>query len=298
MEVERLLEQVRGTLRPGGVFMGVDHAVPHVSTRLFNLQMMPWLRSFYSWVSAQDPEWLYDNVNETGRHLDLGLNAIDYDPTPVPDFKPFMNELLVELVNIVQATRPQEEAAAVPSAMTAIDEESPFEDVSAERLTRTLLASFRAERFVTVGPIIQPEKEIPPPRSEKERIFQHYLSAGLMTLAADAVERNVAAGQWFAFRMTTERPDVDQTACLLPRQAEPTREGLQRLEQYSSLMSEALDAQTRALEDRTAYLKQLEREIERKNAALEELTGYARQLEQDLARAREPRLPWKRKSQG
>src|SRR5438876_1011162 len=217
--LERLMEQVRAALKPGGVFIGVDHAFATPRTEEFNRAVMPWLDDFYAWVKAADPEWLYDAVSDAARRYDWGVLGIDRDPTPVPGWEPFQEQLLAEMLDIVRNSLRQEALDKAPDMPPPVGrpqdtqdgvQESPFEDVSAERLMRVLLEEFQAARFETVCPLIMPEKHVPLYRTEKERIFQHYLSAVLIRIGKRAVERGQADGQWFLFHMTPARPSQSQ----------------------------------------------------------------------------------------
>ena len=96
--------------------------------------------------------------------------------------------------------------AATNGEQDQSQEESPFEDVSAERLAEVLIDNFDAERFGTLCPFIPSTLEIPHYRSEKERLFQHYLSAMLIDVGEYAISKGQADGQWLLFSFTRERP--------------------------------------------------------------------------------------------
>jgi hypothetical protein len=149
--------------------------------------------------------------------------------------------------------------------------ESPFEDVSNERLVRTLLDTFHMNRFTTTCPYIKPETHFPPYRSDEERIFQHYLSAMLVKAGTRAIADGFTDGQWFLFHATPDRPDPSKRT---------------RIEERAK-RSISGDAASR-------YTQSLEREIERKNAAIAELQERVRRYEAELAQSGRIRLPWKR----
>src|SRR5205807_1641437 len=75
--LERLLEQVRGALKPNGVFVGVDHSFATRRTEVFNHTVKSWLDDFYAWVTTNDPEWFYDGVTALGRQHDWGVLNVD-----------------------------------------------------------------------------------------------------------------------------------------------------------------------------------------------------------------------------
>jgi hypothetical protein len=281
-DLERLLEQVRRTLKPGGIFVGVDHAFATARTEAFNLAVLPWLDDFYAWITATDPQWLYEGGIELGKQRDWGVLAIDYDPTPVPGFEPFVRELLAEMAQIVQAGLKLEKRSSGGKAgqEQPVQQESPFEDVSAERLMQALLREFRCLTFNTICPWIMPEKHIPRYRSEKERLFQHYLSAMLVDIGQHAIGLGEVDGQWFLFHLSSGMPD---------RQVQ--------LEAAPAHHAEDVDDEVHLadhIEHLRAYIGQLESEIGRKNDAIADLEEQVRRREAELVEARKPRLPWKR----
>ena len=163
--IERLVEQVRHTLKPGGRFIGIDHAFATPHTTIFNVMFLPWVNDLYKWITATDPQWLYDSVIETAEKHDWGVLNIDYTSPPIPGFEPFAETLFTELLDVVQRTMPAEllsnaRLAKEPQEGQPV-EESPFEDVSAERLAEVLIDSFEADRFTTVCPIIPGALDIP-----------------------------------------------------------------------------------------------------------------------------------------
>jgi SAM-dependent methyltransferase len=274
--LEGLLEEVRSALKPGGVFVGVDHAVATVDTWAFHDIVMAQLDPLLAWVVADDPAWLYSTVEEAAEKLDWGALAVDRDDTPVPGWETFHATLCSEMLEVVRSgmraetvERVQAEAVA-PKREDA--EESPFEDVSSERLVNTLLDTFRAEHFTTLCPLIQPETHFQPYRTEAERLFQHYMSAALVRIGERAIAQGQTDGQWFLFQMTPDRP---QSGDALP---EPIKRARQRV------------SATRA----SLYTKHLEEEIERKNAAIIELETLVRRYEAELGQRSKIRLPWRR----
>src|SRR5690348_6831958 len=106
--IERLAEQVRQTLKPDGVFVGMDHAFATPHTNIFNLMVLPWVGDLYSWVTANNPEWLYDAVTQVGNMQDWGVLNIDYNSPPVPGFGQFAEVLFEELLDIVRREMPAE----------------------------------------------------------------------------------------------------------------------------------------------------------------------------------------------
>jgi hypothetical protein len=138
---------------------------------------------------------------------------------------------------------------------------------------RSLLDTFEVERFQTLCPFVMPEKRIPSYRSEEERIFQHYLAAGLVLMGERAIARDHADGQWFLFNMTPQRPA--ERGAFVPQ-----------IRNYDPVY----------IARREDYLAFLESEIARKNEALVSLEERIRQREAELVEARKPRLPWKRRN--
>lgn len=272
--LEGLLEEVRGALKPEGAFVGVDHAMATEKTWTYNNVTMSQIDALNRWVSEQDPHWLYKQVEAIGKQVDLGVIAVDYDSTPVPGWEPFLQTLCAEMLDIVRAggerATAAEQAQAKPEAHAGA-EESPFEDVSNERLVHTLLDRFHMSRFTTICPYVMPESHFPHYRSEEERIFQHYLSTMLVKAGAHAIAEGFTEGQWFLFHATSARPDSAKRT---------------RIEEHTP--------QSVSDEAASLYTQSLEREIERKNAAIAELQDRVRRHEAELARSVRVRLPWKR----
>ncbi|HYO50969.1 MAG TPA: methyltransferase domain-containing protein [Chloroflexia bacterium] len=330
--LEGLLEQVRAALKSGGIFIGVDHAFATRRTNTFNQVALPWLDDLSAWISASDPMWLYEGARQLARQYDWGLLGVDYDNTPILGFKDFSEQLLGEMAEIIRGSLRQETPdkayARTEGAREApqAEEESPFEDVSALRVMSALLEEFHAERFYTVGPIVQPERHIPHYRGEEERIFQHYLAAMLVRIGEQAIARGQADGQWFLFHLLPSRPGPDQAQTFarytrqeaekpayalhleaeLGRQSAELEERLGHITNLKAIISHqnitladqqaALTILDTSLKERLDYVTRLELELESKNTELASLQGYARRLESELAEARKPRLPWKRRS--
>lgn len=292
--LETLLEQVRLSLKPSGLLLGVDHSLATSRTEAFNQSVLPVLEDFYSWVARANPEWLYARVNEVAVQHSWGVLSVDYDATPLSGLRPFLDMLLSEMLDIVRRslTRGVTEAATpAPDGPPAADRgkhssqdgESPFEDVSAERVKRLLLEKFHANHFKTISPFFVTDLHIPEARSEAERIFQHYLSALMIDFGARAIERGTADGQWFIFELTPEPPaSPHQAADILGRNADARQAHIDNLESVAKLQ----------LEDQ-AYIKVLEAELARKNAALTEMEARLLRREAETIALPKPRLPWK-----
>lgn len=312
-DLERLLEEVRRALKPGGVFVGVDHSYATSRTEAFTRAFTPLLDDFYAWVSRDDPRWLYDMVNATGAERGWGIPPVDYDETPVPGFGEFVGTLLAEMLRIVEGPSTGESQSG---AHAQVGEESPFEDVSAERLMRVLLEEFSVREFRTLCPFVQPERHIPHYRHEAERIFQHYMSSAIMAIGEKAITHKQADGQWFLFNLTAERPTESVGSEMLPEQpvtldqllmmpdkdADSRQTYIAALEGLLKEWKGKLDEQSSyiahqigVIDERLAYIHLLEEEVARKDSALRGLEAYARGLERELAAARESRLPWKKK---
>src|SRR5262249_1699609 len=101
-DLERLVEQVRHTLKPEGIFVGVDHSMATMRDWEFNWALRPLIEDFYKWVTMADPTWLYEYVNKTGEQHDWGLLGVDYDPSEVAGFAEFLPVLLGELLQVVR----------------------------------------------------------------------------------------------------------------------------------------------------------------------------------------------------
>ncbi len=315
-DLEQLLDQVRLSLKPNGVFVGVDHAFATPLTITFNDIVGPWLRDLNRWLTRTNPEWLYKGVNEPAGQYDWGVLGVDYDVKPIPGFEAFEALVRDEMLSIIRDGQPQETLhklgpnSRLPDKSDVItgEEVSPFEDVSAERVMRTLLETFRAQHFRTICPLITPEQYFTPPRSEPERIFQHYLSALLVDFNERAIEQMRADGQWFLFHLTPEQPNPDDLEGNLSRitssvSAESLVYQLQRSTSELAEQSEhifTLEAQLDALRSVSAisesYSSHIEAELARKNAAISSLEDRVRELEKELIRARVPRLPWKKRN--
>ena len=330
--LEVLLEQVRNALKPGGIFIGVDHSFATSRTNTFNRVALPWLDDLSAWISANDPIWLYEGASRLAQQHDWGMLSVDYDDTPIPGFKEFSEQLLAEMADIIRGSLRQEnldnaQASGYEAGQASqTEQESPFEDVSAQRVMSSLLTEFHAERFYTIGPFVQPERHIPHYRGEEERIFQHYLAAMLVRLGEQAIARGQADGQWFLFHLSSNSPgpgqaqtfarytgqEAEKPAYALHLEAELDRQSVeleQRLAHIANLKAivahqdttlanqqTALTILDTSLKERLDYVTRLEQELESKNSELSSLQAYARRLERELAEARKPHLPWKRHS--
>ncbi len=272
-DLEHLMEEIRKALKPNGVFLGLDHAVETPQIERFNLTLLPWLDDVCGWVTQHNPAWLYNGVNALAQNWDLGVFAVDKDPRPVANFAIFAAELLGELQAIITTGLQAETLAKARlrssngSDLSIPEEDSPFEDVSADRLIRVLLENFQVTRFQTVVPFIRPEQHIPPPRSESERVFQHYLSLLLESIGDGAINKGLVEGQWFLFHLSPERPSLGVAEAIL-----------QRYDQRS----------------KRSYIEHLEAEISRKNLGIADLEKRLKLREAELIAARRTRLPWKR----
>jgi 2-polyprenyl-3-methyl-5-hydroxy-6-metoxy-1,4-benzoquinol methylase len=315
-DLERLLAQVRVSLKPNGLFLGVDHAFATPQTIAFNDAVVPWLKDLNQWLARTNPEWLYKGINELAAQYDWGVLNVDYDVKPVPGFESFEALVRDEMLSIIRSGHLHERLdnldrdSRLPGESNVITAEavSPFEDVSAERVMRTLLETFRARHFRTICPLITPEQYFTAPRSEAERIFQHYLSALLVDFNEQAIKQMRADGQWFLFDLTPEQPDPDDLEGNLSRftssvSAESLVYALQRSTGELAEKSEyiyTLEAQLAALRSVStiseSYTSHIEAELARKNTAISGLEDRVRALEKELVRARAPRLPWKRRS--
>jgi 2-polyprenyl-3-methyl-5-hydroxy-6-metoxy-1,4-benzoquinol methylase len=329
--LEGLLEQVRTALKPGGAFIGVDHAFATSRTNTFNQVALPWLDDLSAWIVANDPAWLYDGASRLGRQHDWGVLGVDYDDTPIPGFKEFSEQLLAEMADIIRSSLRRENPDKVQAHTEDVgkapqaEEESPFEDVSAHTVMLALLEEFQAERFYTIGPFVQPERHIPHYRGEAERIFQHYLAATLVRIGEQAIARGQADGQWFLFHLSPDRPGPDQAQAFarytgqeadkpayalhleaeLDRQSVELEERLAHIANLKAIVAHqditlanqqtALTILDTSLKERLDYATRLEQELESKNSELTSLQAYVRRLETELAEARRPRLPWKRR---
>lgn len=293
-DLESLLEQVRLSLKPGGLLLGVDHSLATPRTEAFNQAALPVLEDFYSWVTQANPEWLYARVNEVAVQHSWGALAVDYDTTPLPRFRPFLDMVLSEMLEVVRSSAERGATENASSAHTGSsaeegrkhsnqEGESPFEDVSAERVKKVLLEQFHANHFKTISPFFTSDLQVPSARSEAERLFQHYLSAMMIDFGERSIERGAADGQWFVFELAPEPPASPRQADDILRRNEDARQAhINNLERVASLQ----------LEDQ-AYIKTLEAELARKNIALAEMEARMLQREAETIVLPRPRLPWK-----
>jgi len=296
-DLELLLAKIRTTLKPDGIFVGVDHAFATQATADYNGAIIPWLKDFLSWVDKTNPEWMYKQVASLFQQRDWGVLGVDYSVEPVPGFAAFEAQVRDEMLEIIKAGVKQDALERLQARpLSAGDQsqaagESPFEDVSAERLMRTLIEQFEVEQFSTTCPLIVPERYFPPPRSEAERIFQHHISAMLVEINERAIERGQADGQWFLFHLTPNRPSTTNHKPALERILNSTTV------ESARQIAQSAEEQRLKLAEREAYAATLENalaEIARKDDALEDMSAKVRQLEAELTEARKPRLPWKR----
>jgi 2-polyprenyl-3-methyl-5-hydroxy-6-metoxy-1,4-benzoquinol methylase len=322
--LERLLDQVRASLKPDGVFVGVDHAFATPLTIAYNEAVAPWLKEINEWLVRENPEWLYRAANELAGQYDWGVLYVDYDVGPIDGFEAFEAEVRDEILSIIRR-RPGQDSiegsklanparvdanTTHPAARTGGVEEniSPFEDVSAEQVMRLLIDKFGVRHFRTICPLIQPEQYFAAPRSEPERIFQHYLSALIVKFNEQAITELRADGQWFLFHLTAGRPHPGDLAGNLSHVRSSTSvESIVRALEHSKSELTTKEARIAALEselatmhnaigESTSYASQVEAELNRKNDALRILERRVEQLEKELTQARAPRLPWKRPS--
>ena len=216
--LERLLDEVRGALKPGGRFIGVDHAGADARTAAFNAEIRPVIRDLFGWITEHDPVWLYEGIDRMARSMDWGVMAVDYDVQPIEGCAAFMEQVRDEMLETIRSERPLESVTPL-TTLDFVDADhgdpSPFEDVSAARLMPVLLDTFHADRFETVCPIVLERDLIPEPRSPQERVFQHYVSALLVGMGERAIARKQVAGQWFVFNLTADPPAAGQPEALL-----------------------------------------------------------------------------------
>jgi SAM-dependent methyltransferase len=322
--LERLLGQVRASLKPDGVFVGVDHAFATPLTIAYNEAIAPWLKEINDWLVREDPEWLYEAANRPAGQYDWGVLGVDYDVRPVEGFEAFEDQVREEILSIIRRRPGQEsiedsngggagqvEDDTVPLAASHAGAEehiSPFEDVSAEQVMRLLIDNFGVQQFRTICPLIRPDQYFAAPRSEPERIFQHYLSVLLVNLNERAIAEQRADGQWFLFHLTLDQTRTgDLPGSLSHVRSSSSVESIIRALEESKSELAAREARIAALEaalahmhnaagDSTAYVSHVEAELARKDEAIGALESRVRELEKDLTKARAPRLPWKRSS--
>lgn len=310
-DLERLLDQVRETLTPNGIFLGVDHAFATPLTLAFNQALVPWLKEVTAWIADSDLTQLYQIATQMARYFDASLLQAEKSVTPVPGFETFEQQFRQELLDILEESlgqdivRQSQPGREVDNPASVSEDTSPFEDVSSERLMSQLTEQFSVNRFETICPLIMPEQYFPQPKTEQERILQHYLSSALIRICDKAVELEQADGQWFFFEVTNssvppEAPSRQIERIRNSRSADSIAHATDLRFAESLLRSDwlggQLDIANRNLEEQRAYISHLETEMDRKNIALRDTAHYANRLEQELRQAREPRLPWKRTS--
>ena len=108
-DLERLLEQVRTALKPGGVFVGVDHAFATSLTIKFNEALVPWLLDINSWLELTHPTGLYKSISALARQHDWGVLGVDYNVAPIPGFKEFEAEVRNDMLSIISASGQEKE---------------------------------------------------------------------------------------------------------------------------------------------------------------------------------------------
>ena len=159
-ELERLFEQVRATLKPGGIFLGVDHAVPTVRTIEFNALVAGWLDSLYPWITAEDPRWLYEGVTSTARQYDWGPLAVGLRSHCRARFRRVLTPTFLGNARY----HPFQYARRIGTGRS-MQEQAPGEDRLRRRerfrLDEKPLRGVRAVRFHTICPVIEPESHIP-----------------------------------------------------------------------------------------------------------------------------------------
>jgi hypothetical protein len=249
---------------------------------------------------------LYKRVNELAAQYQWDVLGVDYDTRLISGFEAFQAQVRDELLSILRSDLPQERTARHDGHNSVEEHISPFEDVSAEHVMQVLIDNFEARHFRTICPLITPEQYFGPPRSEPERIFQHYLSALILEFNEQAIRQQRADGQWFLFHLTAERPRSNDLADNLlrlrssvsrdsiARDLEESRRALATKTAYVSELEAELATMKKAMEESTSYVSHVEAEHARKNDAISDLERRVQQLEMDLSSARAPRLPWKR----
>jgi SAM-dependent methyltransferase len=263
--LERLLDNVRGALKPGGVFIGLDHTEAGFRSGRFNEELKPIIHDAYRWVTEHDPGWLYDAVDLGARGRAWGDLTIDRPVAPIPGCDEFLERVRREMLQIVSPSVDLDDLPPL-KALDFVDTEqgtiSPFEDVSAARLTSVLLERFKARRFDTVCPVVLDRALIPEPRSPQERVFQHYMSALLIELGEQAIQRGQAVGQWFVFELTAEAPDPDQLRQYLQVAPDPTETHIKNLSDLIERLRSDLDARQVHVRNLETLLQRQERSNE------------------------------------
>ena len=212
------------------------------------------------WITANDPVWLYEEIDRLARSRDWGVMAVDYDVRPIEGCAAFLEQARVEMLETIRSERPLEPMMPLRT-LESIDADpgdpSPFEDVSAERLMPVLLDTFHAERFETVCPIVVERDLIPEPRSPRERVFQHYVSALLIGMGEGVIARKQAAGQWFVFNLTAEQPAAGQAEAVLRMPVDATQTHIRNLTALVAQLRAELDARQTHVNNLDATIAQL-----------------------------------------
>jgi SAM-dependent methyltransferase len=258
--LERLLGEVRGALKPGGRFIGVDHAGADARTVTFNAEIRPVIRDLFGWITAHDPVWLYEDIDRVARSRDWGVMAVDYDVRPIEECAAFLEQVRGEMLETIRSERPLETTTPART-LELIDADqgdpSPFEDVCAERLMPVLLDTFHADRFETVCPIVWERDLIPEPRSPQERVFQHYVSALLIGMGEGVIARKQAVGQWFVFNLTADPPAAGQAEALLGMPPDDTQTHIRNLTALVAHLRTGLDERQIHVNNLEATIAQL-----------------------------------------
>ena len=255
-QLERLLEQVKRTLKPDGVFVGLDHADVGSRTITFSDTLTPIVRDAYGWITAHNPAWLYDGVERLAHNRDWGVLAVDDNVRPIAGSEAFFERVRTEMLDVLRPHAPLDQLT--PSTLDFVDtgqsETSPFEDVSAGRLMRSLLDTFSASRFETVCPILLHRDLMPEPRSPGERVFQHYVCALLVSLGERAIARGETDGQWFLFDLSPAAPPDHQADRLLHRDPDPAESHIRNLTDLVERLRHDLDLRQTHVENLEAII--------------------------------------------
>lgn len=259
--LDHLFEQIRHTLKPEGLFIGVDHADIGPRTAAFNAETGLVIEDAYRWIADRDPQWLYEAVAAMARGFDWGLMAVDDGIRPVPGADAFFDQVRREMLDVIRTQF--EIDPLTPSTLDFIDtnekEASPFEDVSAARLMRALLESFQAKRFETICPIVMKRRIISEPRSPQERLFQHYMCALLIAMGERAIARHQTDGQWFVFALRPAQPEPGQADRLLRREPDASQAHITNLTDLVEQLRRQLDLRQTHVSNLEAIIAELKR---------------------------------------
>jgi SAM-dependent methyltransferase len=317
-DLERLFEQVRTTLKPDGLFVGVDHSFATERTQQFNHAWLPWLADLYAWIDRANPEWLYEGVNALAGRADWGVLALENAAPTLPNSGPFLEQVRREMLDVIRSSlvtlheqsHSGQAQVQIPGAdQSTLDntglldrltsrtlpgtgntehEVSPFEDVSADRVMRVMLEMFEVEDFHTICPFIAPERFIPgydaevlKHRSVEELTFQHYLASILIKIGERAIASSRADGQWFLFHVKPGRPTQND---LFARLAE-IRESKSAIATSRGAFAEAQLAELhRQLDETTDELGRIASLADSYHASLQERDRYIAHLEAEVSR--------------